>query len=95
MSKKSCRLIGPGQGGDYEPSRSILPAHVHCSCLCNQPYYYDQMTCWVSSFSLFLLRGSTQKSTPSGVVHIMAVNGPFVQYDQLDQKFFCWTAKGD
>ena len=33
-----------------------------------------------------LLRGSTQKSTPSGVVHIMAVNGPFVQNDQVVQK---------
>ena len=33
-----------------------------------------------------LLRGSTQKSTPLGVVHIMAVNGPFVQNDQVVQK---------
>jgi len=41
-------------GGDYEPSRSILPAAlVHCSWLWNQPYFYDKMTCWVSLFSLF------------------------------------------
>ena len=40
-----------------------------------------------------LLHGSTQKSTPSGVVHIMAVNGPLVQNDQVVQKTLLLDSK--
>ena len=79
--------------GDYEPSRSILPAHVHSSCLCNQPYYYDKMTCWVSSFSLFCYVVQLKNQLLLGVVHIMAVNGPFVQNDQVVQKTLLLDSK--
>ena len=68
--------MGPGRG-DYEPSRSILPARVHCihSCLWNQPYFYDKMYMlgFIILFILLINVVQPKKSTPPGVVHIMEV----------------------
>lgn len=62
---------------------SCLPVYIVAACGSDQPYFNDKMTCWVSSFSLFFSCGSAQKSTPSDVIHIVVVNGPFVQNGQV------------
>lgn len=76
-----------GRGGDYEPWRSILPARIYCTKLLMEP----TILLWSNDMLGFIILiifscGSTQKSTPCDIIHIVEVKGPFVQNGQVLQR---------